>query len=73
MIRRVRDWLRGRAAREGVTTAEAQELLKKSEETLHAAEKEAQEAQALAESLHAMRVQNQFKERMVLKIQGGLR
>lgn len=73
MIRRLRVWLRRDRAREGSTTDEVQMLLKDSEAKMHEAEAEAEEAEELTASLREMRVRNQFKERMVLKIQGGLR
>jgi hypothetical protein len=73
MIQRAWAWLRGKAAREGATTDEADELLRQSENKLQEAQVEAVEARELTDSLHEMRVQNGFRERMVLKIQGGLR
>lgn len=73
MIRRAWAWLRGGREREGSTTAEVDEMLRQSEDKLHEAEIEAVEAEALTASLQEMRVRNQFRERMVLKIQGGMR
>lgn len=73
MIRRAWWWLRRKSDREGSTTAEVEELLRKSENTLHAAEAEAQEAEELTSALQEMRSRNQFRERMVLMIQGGIR
>jgi hypothetical protein len=73
MIQRAWAWLRRKAEREGSTTAQVEELLQQSEDKLHEAEMEAQEAEELTSSLREMRVQNGFRERMVLKIQGGLR
>jgi hypothetical protein len=74
MIQRAWKWLRGKTSREGATTTtEADELLRQSEDKLQHAENVAAEAQELTASLHQMRVENGFRERMVLKIQGGLR
>lgn len=73
MIRQLWDRLCGRKDNPPSTTDQVNELLKKSEDMKHEAEIEAVEAEQLTASLQEMRVQNRFKERMVLKIQGGLR
>lgn len=72
-VRGVWKWLKNRLDDDDTKTNEVQALLEKSEVQMHQAEQEAEEAQEVAESLRALRVQNQFRERMVLKIQGGLR
>ena len=73
MIRGVWKWLRKRLDDDDNKTAAIEELLKKSEEQMHKAEAEAEEAEQLTASLRELQVQNGFRERMVLKIQGGLR
>lgn len=75
MIRRVWAWLRDlrkEGGREGSTTPEVDMMLQESEVKMHEAEIEAMEAEALTQSLRQMRVENRFRERMVLKIQGGI-
>ena len=73
MMRRVYEWLKAKKQTEGSTTAQVDELLRQSEDKMHEAEVEAKEAQELSVSLREMRAANGFRERMVLKIQGGVR